>query len=140
MKLAETAQRVIALARKVRRYYDSELPKWYPEYPVISLTQKGPPPPKEERELRNVFRSLPSETIYQLLLVMYLGRGDFGADDLSGSYEALKQTFDKPERAVSQMMEKAPLADYLSDGLLELERCRIAVDDLPLEDTKEAKA
>lgn len=140
MKLSEAAQRVITLARKVRRYYDTELPKWYPDYPVISLAQKGPPPPKEERELRNFLRSLPSETIYRLILVMYLGRGDFGTDDLPGSYEALKQTFDNPEWVASQMMEKVPLAEYLSDGLLELERHRIPMDDLPLEDTKEAKA
>jgi hypothetical protein len=70
---------------------------------------------------------------------MYLGRGDFGADDLPGSYEALKQTFGKPEWAASQMMEKAPLAEYLSDGLLELERHRIPVDDLPLVGTEGAK-
>jgi hypothetical protein len=71
---------------------------------------------------------------------MYLGRGDFGADDLPGNYEALKQTFGQPEWAASQMMEKAPLADYLSDGLSELKRHRIPVDDLPLEDTEETKA
>jgi hypothetical protein len=140
MKLSEAAQRVIALARKVRRYYDTELPKWYPDYPVIGPAQEGPPPPKEERELRNFLRSLPAETIYRLLLVMYLGRGDFGTDDLPGRYEALKQTFDMPERAASQMMEKVPLGDYLSDGLLELKRHRIPVDDLPLADTNEAKA
>jgi hypothetical protein len=140
MKLSEAAQRVITLAREVRRYYNTELPKWYPDYPVISTAQKGPPPPKEERELRNLLRSLPSETIYRLTLVMYLGRGDFGTDDLPGNYEALRQTFGKPEGAASQMMEKVPLAEYLSDGLSELERHRIPVDDLPLGDTEGAKA
>ncbi|WP_161967146.1 DUF3775 domain-containing protein [Fimbriiglobus ruber] len=90
--------------------------------------------------LRNFLRSLSSESIYRLLLVMYLGRGDFGADDLPGSYVALKETFGKPEWAASQMMEKAPLAEYLSDGLLELARHRIPVDDLPLEDAAEARA
>lgn len=139
MKLSEAAENVIALAREVRGYYDAELPKWYPGYPVISPADQGPPPPKEERELRNFLRSLPSEMIYRLILVMHLGRGDFGADDLPGSYEALKQTFGKPEWAVSQMMGKAPLANYLSDGLVELERQRIPVDELPLEETKEAK-
>jgi hypothetical protein len=140
MKLSEAAERVITLARKVRGYYNAELPKWYPDYPVISPAQEGPPPPKEERELRNFLRSLPSETIYRLILVTYLGRRDFGVDDLPSSYEAVKQTFGKPEWAASQMMEKAPLAEYLSDGLLELERHQIPVDDLPLEDMEEAKA
>lgn len=140
MKLSKAAERVVTLARKVREYYDTELPKSYPDYPVISPAQQGPPPPKEERELRDFLGSLPSETIYRLILLMYLGRGDFGPDDLPGSYEALKQTFGKSEWAASQMMEKAPLAEYLSDGLLELKRHRIPVDSLPLEDTHQAKA
>jgi hypothetical protein len=111
MKLSEAAKRVITLARKVREYYDAELPNWYPDYPVINPAQEGPPPPKEEGELRKFLRSLPPETISRLMLLMYLGRGDFGADDLPGSYEALKQTFGKSGWAASQMMEKAPLAD-----------------------------
>jgi hypothetical protein len=71
---------------------------------------------------------------------MYIGREDFGVDDLPGRYEPLKQTFGTPERAASQMMDKAPLADYLSDGLSELKRHRIPVDNLPLEDTETANA
>jgi Protein of unknown function (DUF3775) len=140
MKLSEATERVITLARRVREYYDAELPNWYPDYPIIGQAQEGPPPPKEERELRNSLRSLPSETIYRLTLLMYLGRGDFGADDLPSSYEALRQTFGESEWAASQMIEKVPLAEYLSDGLLELKRHRIPVDDLPLEDTQGARA
>ena len=75
MKLSEAPKRVITLARKIRRYYDVELPKWYPDYPVINPAQEGPPLPKEEGELSNFLRSLPAETIYRLLLIMYLGRG-----------------------------------------------------------------
>src|ERR1043165_5558853 len=130
MKLSQAAERVIALARKVRKYYDTELPKRYPDYPIIDPAQEGPPPPKEERELRNFLRSLPSETIYRLMLVMCLGREDFGTDDLRGSYEALKHTFGKPELAASRMIATTPLAAYLSDGLLELKRHRIPVDNL----------
>jgi hypothetical protein len=140
MKLSEAAARVIALSGKVREYYDAELPKWYPDYPVIDPAQEGPPPPKEEQELRNFLRSLPAETIYRLVLVMRLGREDFGVDDLPGRYEALKKTFATPEWAVSLMMGKAPLAADLSDGLLELQRHRIPVDDLPLETPQKAKA
>jgi Protein of unknown function (DUF3775) len=139
MKLSEATRRVIALARRVREYYDAKLPNWYPDYPVINLAQEGPPPPKEEGELKDFLRSLPPETINRLTLLMYLGRGDFGADDLPERYEDLKRTFGKTDWAVSQMMGKAPLADYLSDGLLELKRHGIPVDNLPLEDAHEAK-
>jgi hypothetical protein len=140
MKLSQTIQKVIALAGKVRTYYDAELPKWYPDYPIVKPGQEGPPSPKEERELKEFVRALPPEMIYRLLLIMYLGREDFGIEDLASRYEALKQTFGQPEWAASQMLEKAPLAQYLTDGLSELKRHRIPVDDLPLEDTEEAKA
>ena len=139
MKLSDATARVIELARKVREYYATELPKHHPNYPVIRLTDPNPPPPPEERELRSFLTTLSADMIYRLLLVMYVGRGDFGTDDLPGSYETLKNTFAKPEYAVSQMMDKAPLADYLSDALEEFRKHRINVDKLPLETAKARK-
>jgi hypothetical protein len=50
-KLSQVAKRTIALARKVRAYYDDKLPKWYPHYPVISPGEEPPPPPPEKRTL-----------------------------------------------------------------------------------------
>ena len=35
------------------------------------------PPPPEEEKLARLFASLPDETIYQIALLMHLGRGDF---------------------------------------------------------------
>jgi hypothetical protein len=139
MKLSEATARVIELAGKIRQYYATELPKHHPNYPVIRLTDVSAPPPREEKELRRFLATLPADMIYRLLLVMYIGRGDFGTDDLPGSYETLKNTFAKPEFAVSQMMDKAPLADYLSDGLNEFRKHRINVDKLPLENVKTRK-
>jgi hypothetical protein len=132
MKLSAAAKQVINLARKVRTYYDSELPKSYPDYPLIRPGQKGPSPPPEEHELEVLLSSLPADIVYRLALIMYLGRGDFEIHDLGGSYQALKQNFDEPKWAVSQMLGKAPLADYLEEGLAELKRKRIPVDNMPL--------
>jgi hypothetical protein len=139
MNLSEAAARVIALARKVREYYDAEMPKWHPNYPVVGLDEEGPPPPPEEKELRDFLTALSDELVYQLILIMYLGRGDFQVDDLQGYYDMLKNKFDEPEYAVSQMMGKAPLADYLLDGLEEIRKHRINVDKLPLKKTKVRK-
>src|SRR4051794_29645956 len=132
MKLSKAAKKAIFLARKVREYYDAELPKWYPDYPIYDPRQEGPPPPKEEQELRSFLRSAPPETIYRLLLLMRLGREDFGVDDLPGNYEALRKKYFDPEVAASLMADYVPLAAYLTDGLAELKRHRIPVDDLPL--------
>lgn len=132
IQLSEAASRVIDLARKVREYYAAEYPKYHKKYPVVDLLEPGPPPPDEERQLKDFLISLPVEMIYRLILLMYLGRGDFPAGELQAALEYLKSTFPKPEWAVSQMMEKAPLADYLSDGLDELRKKAIDVDHLPV--------
>jgi hypothetical protein len=131
-KLSQATKRTITLARKIRAYYDDELPKSYPHYPIISPGEEGPPPPPEEKALTQFLSELPPELLYQLLLVMYVGRGDFDVGDLAGAYAALKQSFGEPKWAASQMLEKAPLAAYLSDGLAQLQEHGIDVDNLPL--------
>ena len=67
--------------------------------------------------MRGFLSHLPAATIYMLTTIMYLGRGDFGTAGLLNSYESMSDTFDKPEFAISQMLEKAPLPEYLEDGL-----------------------
>ena len=68
MNLSEATNRVIDLADKVREYYDRELPKWHPNYPVAYPDEKDPPPPPEEKELRDFLVSLPEDMIHQLIL------------------------------------------------------------------------
>ncbi len=130
MKLSETAKQVIGLAEAIRNYWDTELPKRHPDYPLVHPGEDSGPPPPEQKKLDKLLASLPEDVIYKLALIMKIGRGDFGPDDLAGHYQALKETFVKPEWAASQMMEKAPLADYLTDGLTELKRNGINVDQL----------
>jgi hypothetical protein len=68
-----------------------------------------------------------------------LGRGDFGADDLAENYEALKGAFGDSEQAASLLMDTAPLADELLDGLEELRKHKIDVDRMPLKKVKVRK-
>lgn len=132
MPLSKTAEKVMNLAREVGDYYAAELPKWHPEYPIIRVDEKNPPSPAAEKKLLKFLRSLPEEEIYRLLLVMYLGRGDFAVDELTENYAGLKDAISEPEYAVAQMMGRGPLADYLCDGLEELRKHQIDVDNLPL--------
>ncbi len=140
MKLSGALKKTITLARKIRAYYDDKLPKWYSHYPLISPGEEAPPPPPEEATLSQFFSALSPELLYQLLLVMYLGRGDFGVADLAGGYAALKQSSGEPTWAAPLMMEKTPLADYLSDGLMQLQEHGIDVDNLPLQTGEVAKS
>lgn len=132
MKLSETAKEVIDLAESARNYWAAELPKRHPHYPVITRSEDSGPPPPEEEKLRHLLSRLPDEVVYKLTLIMYLGRGDIDADDLAEEYKLVQEKFGKSELA-AQMMEKAPLADYLADGLEELKRRHVEVDDLPVE-------
>ena len=102
--------------------------------------EESAPPPPEEKELRDFLTALSDEMIYQLMLIMYLGRGDLGTDGLAEYYETLKGTIGDPEDAASQMMiYKATLADELSDGLEELRKHKINVDKIPLKKVKVRK-
>jgi hypothetical protein len=130
MKLSQAAKKVIALAQAIREYWDAELPKRHPDYPLVHPGEDSGPPPPEEKKLRDFLSRLPEDVIYQLALIMDLGRGDFETNDLAGHYETLKETFGKPDRAASQMMAKAPLAEYLTDGLAQLKKNGIDVDHL----------
>lgn len=139
MKLSEAANEVIRLANAIRAYWEAELPKRYRDYPLMHVGEEEGPPPAEEAELRNFLLNLPPEMLYQLVLIMYFGRGDFSPFKLSDNYDHVKETFSQPSWAVSQMMEKAPLAQYLADGLAELKRHKIDVNKLPLKRQKAVK-
>jgi len=130
VKLSEAAATVIALARAIRAYWEAELPMRHPDYPVMHTDEDSGPPPPGNAKLKQFLAGLPADMVYQLLLVMSLGRGDFGTADLAEHFEQIKTTFGKPEWAILQMMDKAPLADYLIDGLDKLNRSRINADKL----------
>lgn len=139
MKLSQVAPKVIDLARASREYWDAELPKRHPDYPLIHPGEDSGPPPPQQVQLRTLLSKLSDRMVYQLLLLMYLGRGDFDTEDLAEQQIRLRETFAEPEWAVAQMMEKVPLADYLMEGLAKLQSKRIDVDKLPLRAAKARK-
>ena len=119
---------VIKLAEAIRDYWDAELPKRHPRYPIVRGGEDSGPPPPEKAALRTLLYSLPEEMIYGLVTIMCIGRGDFGTEDLNQSLHAVKDTFEEPEYAIAQMMEYVPLAEYLSDGMAKLKKNKINVD------------
>jgi hypothetical protein len=140
MRLSEAANRVIELARKVHDYYATELAKRHPNYPLVGPDEETAPPPAEEKELRNFLSTLSAEMIYRLILIMYLGREYVGVDNLAGYYETMRSEFGGPEYAISEMMmNAAPLADDLQDGLDQLRKHGIDVDELPLKKARVRK-
>lgn len=136
MSLSKTARKVISLSQAIRRYWDTELPKRHPSYPLIRGNENSGPAPPESDRLKALLESLQPDDVYRLILIMYLGRGDFGTDDLAQQFQAMKETFEKPEYAIRQMIGKGPLATYLTDGLSKLKAGGIDPDRLTFRTAK----
>ena len=130
MKFSESLDAVIALAETIRDYWDVELPKRHPDYPWVHPGEDSGPPPPEEKILTDFLLGLPEEDVYKIALVLCVAQGRFGTGDLAGHYEELKGMFGEPEEAVTLLVADASLADYLTEGLAELKKDRIDVDQL----------
>jgi hypothetical protein len=130
MKSSAAARQVIGLADAIRTYWEAELPKRHPDYPLVHPGEDSGPPPPEEKKLQHLLAKLPADTVYKLLLIMFLGRGEFDTTDLGSRYEELKERFEKPDEAAAEIVEKPTLVEYLADGLEELKKHDIDVDTL----------
>ena len=128
MTFSEAAAEVIRLADARRAYWNTELPKYHPDYPLVRAKDRRPPPPPEDGQLRLLLTTLPADVVYKLILTMYLGRGDFGTPELAEEYAEMKRAFPEPRIAASQMSGKVPLGDYLRDGLVRLGKAGIDLD------------
>lgn len=135
MKLSDAVRELIRLGDASRAYWERELPRRHPHYPLIRAGEDSGPPPPEDKQIQELLESLPEEQVYTLILLMYLGRGDFNADRLPAAYQRMKETFPSRELAIAQMTGKGTLAEYLTDALDELERRRTDVDNLKFPDT-----
>jgi hypothetical protein len=112
MHLSEILKRVVVLARQIAAEPNAARRR------------------EIESELHDFLISLPVATIIMLTTIMYLGRGDFGTAGLLNSYEHLSDTLGTSEGAVGAMLEKAPLPDYLAEGIQTLSKNGIDVDTL----------
>jgi Protein of unknown function (DUF3775) len=130
VKLSEVLRKVITLARSRREYWNRELPKRHRDYPIVHPGEDSGPPPPEEIQLRELLSGLPEDMIYKLIMIMYIGRDGSGVPDVAGLLQEMRRDFPKSEGAVSQMMGKALLDDYLTEGLAKLRNHNIDVDKL----------
>jgi hypothetical protein len=130
MKLSEVVQEVIRLGDASRAYWDREMPKHHPHYPVIRAGEDSEPPSPEDAQIQALLQSLPENQLYALLLLTYVGRGDFSADNLLDAYQNLKEIFPSRELAIAQLTGSKTLAEYLTDAMEEIQKRRIDLDGL----------
>jgi hypothetical protein len=125
MKLSEDLTRIITLAKSIRMYWEEESPKRHPNYPLICLKEDFGPPPEEKQQLRQLLESFTAAELYLLTMLMYVGRGDMGVDDLLDDYESMSDSFSKPQWAVDQLLSKSSLDIYLTAGMARLSEAQI---------------
>jgi hypothetical protein len=130
MKLSEAVREVIRLGDASRAYWDRELPRRHPHYPVIRAGEESAPPPPEDVQLQALLKNLPEDQLYALILLTYVGRGDFSADHLLDDYQTMKETFPSKDLAIAQMTAIKTLAEYLMDAMDEIHKRHIDLDSL----------
>ncbi|CAN5451297.1 hypothetical protein BH10PLA2_BH10PLA2_03800 [soil metagenome] len=130
MKLSDAVRDIIRLGDASRIYWDMELRKHHPRYPIVLPGEEPVPPPPESVEIRAILNSLSEEQLYVLLLLTYVGQGTYRADDLSISYQAVKEAFPYRALAIDQMMDNIGIAEDLEDASEELRKQHIQIDSL----------
>ena len=135
MQLSEVVRELIRLGDASRAYWDRELRRHHPRYPVIRTGEASPPPPPEDAQIQALLKSLPEDQLYALMLLTYVGRGDFSADHLLPAYQTMKEVFPTRDLAVAQMTGNKTLAEYLTDAMEEIQKHHIDLDSLKFAST-----
>jgi hypothetical protein len=135
MKLSEVVREIIRLGDASRAYWDRELPRRHPHYPKIGAGEDSGPPPPEDTQIQELLKRLPEDQLYALILLMYVGRGDFSADHLLRAYQTMKEIFPTEDLAIAQMTGNITLAEYLTDAIEELTKRHIDLDSLKFAST-----
>ena len=94
----------------------------------------GPAPP-EDAKIEKLLKSLSEDQLYTLILLMYVGRGDFSVENLSRGYETMKEAFPTRDFAIAQMTGNITLAEYLTDAIQEVKKHHIDLDSLNFSST-----
>jgi hypothetical protein len=139
MKLATAMSKVRALAELIRDYWERELPKRHPHYPLVYDGEDDGPPPPEEKKLRQLLARLPGETLYKIALIMNVGGHAVPVSDLGGGYQQLQEEFENPSDLASFLTVRAQLADDLEEGVEMLESQHIDLDKLDKMDLDTAR-
>lgn len=130
MSFSDTMKRVIELTAIIRDYWDRELRKRHPDYPIVKEGVDDGPPPPEEAQLRDLLRSLSRGDLYKLLAIASLGRGEFQLEALESSSRQIAGQFPRVEDAIDRLMSLAWLDADLTDAQRILTAAGIGLEHL----------
>ena len=136
MKLSEVVREYIPLGEASRIYWERELPKYHPRYPIIRDGEESPPAPPEDAQIEALLRRLSEEQLYTLLVLADVGVSNYHANDLQSVYRRMKEFYPSSDEAIAHMVESFWLADDLAEGIEEFQKRNIDLDDFKFATTE----
>lgn len=133
MTRKELIQELIRLGELSRAYWDTELPRRHPKYPIVQQGEDSGPPAPADRQIHDLLDALNERDLYILLTLVYLGRGDFDLKHLRSAFRKMKDSFPDRELAIDQITSKTVLSEYLMDAMQEIRDSDIDVDSQSFE-------
>ena len=132
MAFSDTVKRVMELADVIQKFWDVELPKRHPTYPIIGPGEEPGPPPPEEDDLRALLESLPPDDLYLLLALDELGWGVATAGDIGALQRHAREQYPDLDIIIDWIAETPVRLSFVPDGLRVLSAAGVDVDHLPV--------
>ena len=131
MPFTDMLRRVIELSTAIREYWETELPKRHPNYPIVGTEgdDDGPPPP-ESADLQSLFQTLGVAEVSSLLAIIDLGRKRWKPAELTDRARTFAAKMSDTEPWISRLMDDYSLAENLQNGLDLLSRKGVDIDTL----------
>ena len=130
MKVSDIVTQTISLAKAANEARSAQGAEDSPIVASGGYTATVKPRIAEERRLREFLEKQSPSTIYLLMAITYLGRGDFEAKELPDQYRDMGDAFVNAQLAARQMFEMWPLPEFLENGMTTLTRAGVDVDKL----------
>jgi len=131
MKFSQLIAEVIRLDCAAMEFLHAEIQKLYPgKFAVPISVYDRIPPTQARQELRDLLHAQSPATIYMLIVIWRLGRGEFRArSNLRKRYLEVGDSFPSVRAATDYLLGKI-LPPYLGEALRQLARAGIDVDQL----------
>ena len=130
MKLSRVVGELIRLGDASHAYWDHELPKHHPHYPVVRAGEASVPPPPEDARFKRCSAALRTISSTPSHSLRTWARATFSADHLQTAFQTMKETLPNKELAIAQIMAEKSLAEYLTDAMEEIRNREIDLDHL----------
>lgn len=133
MTRTEVIRELIRLGEESHAYWEKELRKRHPRYPIVQPGEDSGPQPPVDDQIQRLLKSLSETDLYIVLTLMYLGRGDFDLEHLKSGFLTMKESFPSRDAVMDQLLRKQVLSEYLADAMEEIRQGCIDVDSANFE-------